>query len=85
MKYQVEWGPVAEQQLAAVYLVATRPDDVTVAVAWLDHRLTFRPLLTGRARNASVNRVAFRDPIGIEFEVIEDDKRVIVQGVFATE
>jgi hypothetical protein len=35
MKYQVEWGPAAEQQLAAVYLSVARPDDVTVAVAWL--------------------------------------------------
>jgi hypothetical protein len=32
---------------------------------------------------SSVHRIAVRDTIGIEFEVIEDDKRVIVHGVFA--
>jgi hypothetical protein len=42
-----------------------------------------RPLDFGEPWASSVHRIAARDPIGIEFEVIEDDKRVIVHGVFA--
>jgi hypothetical protein len=32
---------------------------------------------------STVHRLAFYAPLGIEFEVIENDKRVIVQAVFA--
>jgi hypothetical protein len=56
---------------------------VTAASAWLDAHLTRDPLHFGQPWASSVHRIAVRDPIGVEFEVIEDDKRVIVHGVFA--
>lgn len=83
MNYEVVWGPVAEQMLAAVWLATVDRGAVTRASSWLDRQLAVDPLRLGESRESSVRRVAFRPPIGIEFEVIEDDKRVIVQGVFA--
>lgn len=82
MNYEVVWGPRAERMLAAVWLAADQ-DGVTVAAAWLDAALARNPLRIGESRQASVYRVAHCRPIGVEYEVIEDDKRVIVQGVFA--
>jgi plasmid stabilization system protein ParE len=82
MRYEVLWGPIAIQQLAAIWLAAADRNAVTAAADWLDRWLARIPLQLGEPRTSSVHRVAYRDPIGVEYEVIEDDKRVIVQGVF---
>jgi len=83
MKYQVTWGPRAEEMLTDIWLVAADRKAVTQASHWLEQQLAFKPLELGESRASSVQRVAFRPPLGIEFEVIEHDKRVVVQGVFA--
>jgi hypothetical protein len=83
MNYRVDWAPRAEQQLAAAWIAATDRAAVTTAAARLDAYLARDPLRLGDALDSSVYRIAFIDPLGAEFEVIEDDKRVIVQGVFA--
>ena len=82
MKYQVIWQLIAEDELAAIWLAAADRQAVTAVAAWFDSQLSRVPLLLGESRDSSVHRVAYRAPIGNEFEVIEDDKRVIVQGVF---
>lgn len=84
MKYQVTWGDRAESMLAAIWVASTDRTGVSRATAWLESRLSLSPLEVGESRTTSVQRVAFYPPIGIEFEVIEDDRRVVVQGVFAT-
>ena len=84
MNYDVVWGPRAERMLANVWLDAMDRNAVAAA-AWLDSRLSRKPLTLGESRDSSVHRVAYRGSIGIEFEVVEDDKRVIVQGVFSLE
>lgn len=83
MNYAVEWTPDAENDLAALWNTAPDRAVVTAASAWLDARLAYDPLHFGQPWASGVHRIAVRDPIGIEFEVIEDDKRVIVHGVFA--
>jgi plasmid stabilization system protein ParE len=83
MNYEVIWDPTAEQELAAAWLSAIDRNALTAAAAWLDERLAESPLALGRPRSSSVHRTAYRSPLGIEFEVIEDDKRVIVRAVFA--
>jgi hypothetical protein len=83
MNYQVEWTAEAENDLAALWTAATDRNAVTEASAWLDAQLTVNPLHFGEPWASSVHRIAVDDPIGIEFEVIEDDKRVIVHGVFS--
>lgn len=83
MKYQIIWDATAEDELTAIWLAASDRKTVTQASAWLEQRPAIQPLELGESRASSVQWVAFRLPLGIEFEVIEDDKRVVVQGVFA--
>ncbi len=83
MKYQVIWQNIAEEELAAIWLASPDRNTVSSAAAWFDSRLSRLPLSLGESRDSSVHRIAYHPPIGIEFEVIEDDKRVIVQGVFS--
>ncbi len=83
MKYEVLWDARAEADLAAVWLAATDRQAVTGAATWFDEQLARSPLQIGESRASSVHRLAFYSPLGIEFEVIEDDKRVVVQAVFA--
>jgi hypothetical protein len=83
MNYHVDWAPRAEQLLAAVWLAARNRGAVTAAAAWLDAELADAPLRFGDPIDSSIHRVGYHDVLGIEFEVIEDDKRVIVHGVFS--
>ena len=82
MSYEVIWQQITEQELAAAWLAATDRNAVTHAAASLDGQLAHDPLRLGESRTSSVHRVAYFLPLGVEFEVVEDDKRVIVQGVF---
>lgn len=84
MKYEVYWDARAEADLATVWLGAADRVAVTRAASWFDEHLARSPLKLGESRASSVHRLAFYSPLGIEFEVIEDDKRVIVQAVFTS-
>jgi hypothetical protein len=83
MTYQVDWTPDAENDLAALWAAAPDRRAVTTASGWLDIALAHAPFRLGQPWASSVHRIAGAGPIGIEFEVIEDDKRVIVHAVFA--
>ncbi|MGL6097745.1 MAG: hypothetical protein ACRC7O_18340 [Fimbriiglobus sp.] len=83
MKYTVDWEPSAEQDLARVWVAAEDQDAVTRATDLLDSNLAREPLAVGEARISSVVRVAFEPPLGVEFEVIADDRRVRVLRVWA--
>jgi hypothetical protein len=82
MNYVVTWVPVAEQDLATVWLAAPDRTAVALSAHQLDVTLGDDPLSFGESRRSSVHRVGFDPPLGIEFEVIEDDKKVLVQGVW---
>lgn len=69
--------------LADIWLASSDRVAVTEAVARFDHSLTWNPLQIGESRPSSIYRVSYDPPIGIEFEVIADDQRVIVQADFA--
>jgi hypothetical protein len=69
--------------LADVWMASSDPNAITAAAEWFDARLARDPLSLGESRESSVHRVASHERLGIEFEVIVDDHRVIVQGVFA--
>ena len=84
MKYVVHWDARAEADLAAVWIAAADRAAVVRAATWFDNHLEYSPLQLGESRTSSVHRLAYYSPLGIEFEVIEDDKRVVVQAVFAT-
>jgi hypothetical protein len=84
MNYRVDRTVEAENDLAALWTAAADRTSVTAASAWLDDQLTIDPLHFGEEWGSSVHRIAVDVPIGIEFEVIEDDKLVLVHGVFAS-
>jgi len=83
MNYQVEWTSEAENDLVTLWIAATDRNAITEASAWLDAQLMTNPLHFGEPWASSVHRIAVDEPIGIEFEVIEDNKPVIVHGVFS--
>ena len=82
MSYEVIWKAIAEQELATAWLNALdrngsqKQQRISIRCCFCD------PLRLGESRTSSVHRVAYFLPLGVEFEVVEDDKRVIVQGVF---
>jgi hypothetical protein len=49
----------------------------------LDQDLANDPFARGVRRNASVNRTATELPLGIDYEIIEDDKKVRVLRVWS--
>lgn len=83
MSYRVEWGPDAEQMLAAIWVASSDRKHLTRLAHEFERALVMHPLIIGESRDSSVHRVAFESPLGFEFTVIEDDKLVIVQAVFA--
>jgi plasmid stabilization system protein ParE len=82
MNYRVEWTAEAESDLAAIWNAAADQTAVTAASDWLDRQLARDPLNFGEQWASPTHRIAARDPIGVEYEVIEDDKLVLVHGVF---
>lgn len=81
MSYTVVWTPSAEEDLAAVWVASSDRYGITTAADQIEERLRFEPLVTGEARESNVSRVVFLSPLSILFEVIEDDKRVLIRGV----
>lgn len=80
--YDVDFETAADNDLAAIWLAASDRNAVTEASNELDEAMADDPLTLGESRESSVRRVAFCPPIGVHFEVVEDDKRVIVEAVF---
>jgi hypothetical protein len=71
--------------LMEIWLNASDQNAITVASHRLDASLAVSPLQFGESRESTVNRLGHEPPLGIMFEVIEDDKRVIVQNVFVVQ
>lgn len=83
MKYDVVWLPAAEDELAALWLASTDRPNLSRAIAAIEAALEIQPLYVGTPLLSSVQRFLWNLPVGVEFEIIEDDKRVIVLNVFA--
>lgn len=78
MSYDVHWTEAAPDDLSRVWLTAPNRNAVTTASHRLEQALARDPYGIGFARNASVNRTAVEPPLGIDYEIIEDDRRVRV-------
>lgn len=83
MNYTVVWEPQAENNLITAWLAAPDQLAVTRAAHRLEQALSRQPLVVGIARNSSVNRTAIDLPLGIDYEIIEDDKKVRVLRVWS--
>jgi hypothetical protein len=82
MKYQVDWNAQALNDLNDIWLDSPDRNAVTRASAELDAALTANPLRMGVPLESSVHRLAFRPPLAIEYDVIEDDRKVKVRAVY---
>ena len=83
MNYSVQWTEDALDELADVWLAAAERNAVTAASHRLDQDLANDPYAIGFPRNSSVNRTAVDPPLGIDYEIIEDDKKVRVLRVWS--
>ena len=83
MNYTVTWTPAAEQALAAIWLTASDRTAIAESSHRLDQDLANDPFGRGVPRNASVNRTATDFPLGIDYEIIEDDRKVRVLRVWS--
>ena len=72
MKYTVHWTPSAEQRLAKLWTDADKRSDITSAANTIDRALAETADTLGEAREGNV-RVAFSQPLAVEFEVIADE------------
>ena len=77
MMWTVVWRPSAEQDLASVWLAAKDRAAVTRASDEIETVLRQVPELVGEVRFDTVRRVVV-SPLGVEFEVIDQDRMVWV-------
>jgi plasmid stabilization system protein ParE len=82
MTYTVVWTPAAEDDLAAIWLAAADRKSVTHAARQADELLRNDAETVGESRSETV-RILFVPPLGIEFEVVERDRKVSVLTVWA--
>ena len=82
MSYRVIWPRAARNDLADIWMNSPDRNDVTAASAEIDRLLKDDPLRVGQPMQSSVRRRLTVPPLGVLYEVIEDDKRVLVQAVF---
>lgn len=80
MNYKVDWSPLAVEELAAMWLAATDKTGVSKASHNLELKLGTAPFLVGVPYGSSVRRLVLDSPIGMGFDIVEDDKKVIVQS-----
>lgn len=81
MTFTVLWTPSAEQDLAAVWVAAHDRAAVTSAAATIDALLRENPQALGESREDSL-RITFVAPLGVDFEVVEEDRIVYVLSVW---
>jgi hypothetical protein len=83
MSYTVIWEPPAENNLAAAWIAGPDRAAITRAAHELDQQLASDPYAIGFPQASSVNRTAIDLPLGIDYEIIEDDKKVRVLRVWS--
>ncbi len=81
MNYQVEWGPEALQALAHIWTTATNRSAVAAASHAIDVTLAANPHATGVVVFDTVREYS-HPLLGVEFEVIDADRRVWVLTVW---
>jgi hypothetical protein len=79
--YTVVWKRSAEQQLAALWLLASNRNAVTRAAARIDLLLWADPDQQGTPIFDTIRQLIV-PPLGVEFEVVEDDRIVWVLSVW---
>jgi hypothetical protein len=83
MNYTVLWTPAAEGDLAAVWLKANDRKAITSAADTIEWFLRQNPEGSGEVRFDSVRYLVI-PPLGVDYEVIAEDRLVYVFSVWST-
>lgn len=81
MKFTVIWTPAAEQDLAAIWLDADDRNAIASATNTIDWLLARTPESLGAPRFDTVRTLAI-PPLGIDYEVVEQDRIVYVLSIW---
>lgn len=84
MNYTVIWTTRAVQELAAVWLSSDDREGVTRASDAVERLLANDPTAIGDDFFDTVRTVAY-GPLGLEYEVVEDDRHVFILSVWDTD
>lgn len=83
MNYTVLWTPAAENDLAAVWLKADDRKAVSSSADMIERFLRQNPEGSGEVRFDSV-RCLVIPPLGVDYEVIAEDRLVYALSVWST-
>jgi len=81
MNYTVVWTADAERDLAAIWIEAADRKPITSAADTIDVLLRENAQARGESRQGQL-RIIFVSPLGVDFEVIDDDRLVRVLTVW---
>jgi plasmid stabilization system protein ParE len=84
MKFTVVWKPAAERHLMEIWMCASDRNAVAKAADALDATLAVNADQQGESREEGT-RVTFIEPLGVDFEVSVDDRKVQVLAVWRTD
>lgn len=77
MNFTVTWLPLANNDLAEIWMRAPDRNAVTFACDRVDQRLAVDPLNEGESRFGSI-RITFELPLRVVFDVWENSREVFV-------
>jgi hypothetical protein len=81
MQYRVLWTPYAEEKLEELLQGASEPAILATAARQIDGQLLSAPASFGESRYDTI-RIGFVYPLGVQFEVMDDVRTVIVHDVW---
>ena len=81
MKFTVVWKPTAKNELAKLWINAKDRSHVRLAADRIDYLLKWDPSFRGESRKETT-RILLVPPLGVEFEVHEEDRIVNVIAIW---
>jgi hypothetical protein len=81
MSHRVFWSPHAEQRLEQILKGSADSAVLVAAARSIDRQLVADPASWGESRFDTV-RVGFELPLGVQFEILDDVRTVIVYDVW---
>jgi len=81
--YELVWTEDAQQRLAAVWVASDNRNGVTRATDEIDNTLERFPANAGECLFDTVRELE-EPPLSVEFEVMEEEKKVVVMNVWET-
>jgi hypothetical protein len=82
MKYTVSWSKESQSRLAELWMESSHQADLAAAADEIDRILAIRPLAVGESRTGN-SRILFQPPLGVLYEVSDDDRAVRVWSVWS--